>query len=98
MTTVLETVVSKSHFKAKALQEFRWVQETGRPVVITERGRPVLQVQPYRGAAEEARAPAGEPPRDPADRMILATARILGAVLVTQDARLLAHPHVRTLW
>lgn len=40
----------------------------------------------------------GEPPRDPADRMILATARILGAVLVTRDARLLAYPHVRALW
>ncbi len=54
MTMVMETVVSKSRFKAKALEYFRWVQETGRPVVITDRGRPVLQVQPYRGAAEEA--------------------------------------------
>lgn len=54
MTMVMKTVVSKSRFKAKALEYFRWVQETGRPVVITDRGRPVLQVQPYRGAAEEA--------------------------------------------
>jgi len=28
----------------------------------------------------------------------VATGRILGPVLPTQDARLLAYPHVRTLW
>jgi len=39
-----------------------------------------------------------EPPRDPAGRVIVATGRILGPVLPTQDARLLAYPHVRTLW
>ena len=31
----------------------------------------------------------GEPPRDPADRIIVATARDLGAVLVTRDRALL---------
>lgn len=35
---------------------------------------------------------------DPADRIIVATARSLGAVLVTRDARLLGYPHVRGLW
>ena len=33
----------------------------------------------------------GEPPRDPADRIILATARDLGAALVTRDRWLLAY-------
>lgn len=33
----------------------------------------------------------GEPPRDPADRIILATARDLGAALVTRDRLLLAY-------
>lgn len=48
--------------------------------------------------APEALLLPGEPPRDPADRMILATAWSPGAVLVTRDAGLLAYPHVRTLW
>jgi PIN domain nuclease of toxin-antitoxin system len=40
----------------------------------------------------------GEPPRDPADRMIIATARALGGTLVTRDEELLrygANGHVR---
>ncbi|MDR7389808.1 MAG: hypothetical protein QN142_08255 [Armatimonadota bacterium] len=48
--------------------------------------------------APEALLLPGEPPRGPAGRMILATARSPGAVLVTRDAGLLAYPHVRTLW
>lgn len=38
------------------------------------------------------------PNRDPADRMIVATARDAGAVLVTADARLQAYEGVSTLW
>lgn len=34
---------------------------------------------------------------DPADRIIVATARHLGATLITADAKLLAYPHVETL-
>ncbi|MEN3382070.1 MAG: hypothetical protein V7608_2114 [Hyphomicrobiales bacterium] len=33
----------------------------------------------------------GKPPRDPADRIILATARDLGATLITRDRALLAY-------
>jgi PIN domain nuclease of toxin-antitoxin system len=33
----------------------------------------------------------GKPPRDPADRIIAATARDLGATLVTRDRALLAY-------
>lgn len=44
----MEKSVSKSRFKAKALEYFRWVQETGQPLLITDRGRPVLRVAPYR--------------------------------------------------
>jgi PIN domain nuclease of toxin-antitoxin system len=40
----------------------------------------------------------GELPRDPADRLIVATARSLDAPLVTRDARLAAYPHVETIW
>lgn len=36
--------------------------------------------------------------KDPADRMIVATARGLSAPLVTKDAKIRAYPHVRTIW
>jgi PIN domain nuclease of toxin-antitoxin system len=34
---------------------------------------------------------------DPADRLIVATARAHGATLLTTDAKILAYPHVQTL-
>ena len=37
-------------------------------------------------------------PKDPADRLIGATARALGMTLITQDERLLASPLVRSVW
>ncbi len=49
----METV-SKSRFKARALDYFRQVERTGRPIVITDRGIPVLQVIPYRSDPEAA--------------------------------------------
>lgn len=35
---------------------------------------------------------------DPADRIIIATAVTLEAVLITKDEKLLCYPHVKTLW
>lgn len=35
---------------------------------------------------------------DPADQMIVATARRHGAVIVTKDERIRDYPHVRSLW
>lgn len=35
---------------------------------------------------------------DPADRILVATARHLGATMITGDAKIHAYPHVRTLW
>ena len=40
--------VSKSRFKAQALELFRQVERTGKPLVITDRGTPVLKLVPYR--------------------------------------------------
>ncbi len=40
--------ISKSRFKAQALEIFRRVQQTGQPVVITDRGTPVLKLIPFR--------------------------------------------------
>jgi prevent-host-death family protein len=42
------TKVSKSRFKAHALELFRQVERTGKPIVITDRGTPVLTVAPDR--------------------------------------------------
>ncbi|MBI2882454.1 MAG: type II toxin-antitoxin system Phd/YefM family antitoxin [candidate division NC10 bacterium] len=43
----MKTVVSKSHFKPRALEYFRQVQTTGRALTITDHGKPVLKVVPY---------------------------------------------------
>lgn len=50
------TQVSKTAFKARALELFRQVQATGEPMVITDRGRPVLRLEPYYGDDEAALA------------------------------------------
>lgn len=36
--------------------------------------------------------------KDPADRMIVATARHLNAPLVTADEKIRAYPYVRSIW
>jgi PIN domain nuclease of toxin-antitoxin system len=35
---------------------------------------------------------------DPADRIIIATAVSLGAVLVTKDEKIRTYPHIKTVW
>lgn len=40
----------------------------------------------------------GEFHKDPADRIIVATARKLAARLVTADERIRSYPHVQTVW
>ena len=40
--------VSKSRFKAHALELFRQVEASGHPIVITDRGIPVLKLSPYK--------------------------------------------------
>lgn len=48
----MEQMVSKSQFKPKSLEYFRMIEETGEPLVITDRGRPVLKVIPYTETAD----------------------------------------------
>ena len=48
------TTVSKSKFKAQALELFRQVERTGKPITITDRGKPVLKLVPYRADPEAA--------------------------------------------
>lgn len=50
----MERLVSKSSFKAKALEYFREVESTGKELVITDHGKPVLKIVPYSHDPEEA--------------------------------------------
>lgn len=43
----MDTVVSKSRFKPKALQYFRQVEQTGKEIIITDHGKPVAKIIPY---------------------------------------------------
>ena len=40
--------VSKSEFKAKALEFFRQVEFSGTPVIVTDHGKPSIEIRPYR--------------------------------------------------
>ena len=40
--------VSKSQFKARALEYFRQVEATGEAVVVTDKGRPAIEVRRYK--------------------------------------------------
>ena len=41
--------VSKTEFKAKALEYFRQIEASGVSLVMTDHGKPALEVRPYRG-------------------------------------------------
>ena len=40
--------ISKSKFKPMALEYFRRVQETGEEIIITDHGKPVVKIVPFR--------------------------------------------------
>ncbi|MDR6493781.1 type II toxin-antitoxin system Phd/YefM family antitoxin [Paraburkholderia sp. 22099] len=42
--------VSKSEFKAKALEFFRQIESSGESMIVTDHGKPALEVRPYHGA------------------------------------------------
>ncbi len=43
----MESEISKSRFKAHALEIFRHVEMTGEPVIVTDHGTPSLIVRKY---------------------------------------------------
>lgn len=45
--------VSKSKFKAKALEYFRIVQTSGQPMIVTHNNRPVAKVIPFKEESSE---------------------------------------------
>lgn len=50
----MKPTVSKSKFKARALEYFRQVEQSGEELVVTDRGKPVLKIVPYRGDPKDA--------------------------------------------
>ena len=68
-----------------------WLQNVGEINAI--RFQPVTN----KIALESVRLP-GEFHKDPADRMIVATARTMGLALVTADEKIQAYPHVNSVW
>jgi prevent-host-death family protein len=49
--------VSKSQFKARALEFLRVVEQSGEEIIITDRGRPVAKVVPLQVDVEALLAP-----------------------------------------
>lgn len=45
--------VSKSQFKARALEFFRQVEASGTSVVVTDHGQPTLEVRPYKPVSRD---------------------------------------------
>ncbi|WP_244559208.1 type II toxin-antitoxin system Phd/YefM family antitoxin [Bathymodiolus platifrons methanotrophic gill symbiont] len=39
--------ISKSEFKAKALEFFRQVETSGTPLIVTDHGKPAIEIRPY---------------------------------------------------
>lgn len=40
--------VSKTEFKARALEYFRQVEAKGKTIIVTDKGRPTVQIRRYR--------------------------------------------------
>jgi len=77
--------------KLKLKQHWRaWWKE-----VLRRNGWPCLPVTAE--VAEEAYSLSEPIHRDPADRILIATARLERLTLVTTDAKILGYPHVATL-
>jgi antitoxin (DNA-binding transcriptional repressor) of toxin-antitoxin stability system len=49
----MEMRISKSKFKAKALEYFRNIEQSGESVIITDHGRPALEIRPYKKAQKD---------------------------------------------
>ena len=86
------------------ISEFISALEKGEEVEVRKRNAPIARIVPIRkrkptrqGWSAEKKQAYSLPEyshRDPADRIIIATARILRCPLVTADRRILDYPHV----
>jgi antitoxin (DNA-binding transcriptional repressor) of toxin-antitoxin stability system len=59
MTMVMQEKISKSQFKPHALELFREIEATGRPLIITDNGVPKLEIRPYRSPSDRLDALRG---------------------------------------
>ena len=50
----MDNMISKSQFKPRALHYFREIEKTGKELVISDHGKPVLKIMPYVENPEEA--------------------------------------------
>ena len=50
---IMNQHISKSKFKAKALELLRQVESSGESLIITDHGRPVAEVRPIQAAAAD---------------------------------------------
>jgi antitoxin (DNA-binding transcriptional repressor) of toxin-antitoxin stability system len=44
----MEKYISKSKLKAKMLEIFRYIEESGEEITVTDRGKPVLKIVPLK--------------------------------------------------
>ena len=52
----MQTQVSKSAIKAKALEFFRQIETTGEPIIITDHGEAKLEIRKYQAPTNNALA------------------------------------------
>ena len=49
----MEKMISKSQFKSRASHYFREVEKTGKNLIISDRGKPVIKIVPFSEDPEE---------------------------------------------
>lgn len=52
---MLKNIVSKSEFKAKALEYMRWIQDHNQIVTVTDNGHPAIKVMSHQPKSLEER-------------------------------------------
>lgn len=48
MTTVTQQTISKGKLKARMLEIFREIEESGQEMIVTDNGKPVLKIMPIK--------------------------------------------------
>ena len=64
--------------------------------VVHQTGLAIIELNPQ--IAMESCSLPGEFHKDPADRIIVATARVSRCKLITKDQKIIEYPHVSTVW